>query len=179
MTGKEENALIKRTFKGNRELLQLVQSAMLGLDLTAQERKILRDNFAGTEIMKVVRKRFMPQITKDTPVGQMQDPWGGVEEMIFGRDPQTIQQALLYKEGAIEWTAKALERLEDPEKDGVSIGYEPKLYPNDPLGINLLVRNQFIKHVQTTLSILWVLAENNDEETPQQTAQRLQRDSMQ
>ena len=179
ITVERQKEVLAKAFRGNKENIQLVQALMLGIELTKEEKETIKTLFASPELKEVFNQRFLPTLGKDTPVGQQSDEWAGVEEMIYGAQRDTIFQAVHYKKGAIEMTRKALALLDNPEGERPDLSYDPTLAIDDPLAIKLLIRNQFIKHVQSTLSILWVMAEMKDKETLQQVASRLQQDSTQ
>lgn len=172
----QDNQLIKQVFKGNKRLLQLIQALMLGLELEASEKAEIKKAFESDELYHIFWKKFHPTLTKDTQVGQMTDVWQGVEEMVFGAHENQIFQAVQYKRMAIEMTKQGLELLRNPDGEAPDISYDPN--KGHALQVELLARNQYIKHVQTQLSIIMVIAEMTDDETPQETAKRLQTDSM-
>lgn len=183
----QEKVIFQKAFKGNKEALQLTQALMLGLDLTNEEKDLIRGIFASEELREAFRHRFLPKLSKSTPIGQQSDEWAGVEDMVYGHNPDTIEQAVKYKKGAIELTKIGLALLENPDGLKPDLSYDPDEIPvhengvgvKDFLAIRLLTRNMYIKHVQSILSIIWVIAEMKDTETPQQTADRIRRDSTQ
>jgi len=156
----KEIDLIQRTFRGNEELLKSIRALFFGMPVTDNEKKVIRDTFSNPELLSIMWRRFCPSLDKETPIGQVQDVWLGVEQQVFGFPEGTIRQAVLYKHYAVEWTKTGLALLENPDGPGVNVEYSPISYriDADPLAIHLLARNQYIRHVETQLSFLHVIA---------------------
>lgn len=174
MTQQEKDVeLVKRVFGGDEQLLKNIRSLMLGLPTTDQEKQEIRGLFADPEVYRVFSYRFMPTLNSDAPLGTMTDPWQEMTTMIFDRAPTTIRQAIGYKTIAIEMVHKALTVLVDPTAEAPSIYYSPELYSDDELQVFLLARNQFIKHVDTQLAFLFVVAKSDDKEKAAEIAKRI------
>lgn len=175
----EEITLIKSVFKDNDTLLKTTRACMLGLGLTGEEKELLKNTYQNEALMKVLHRKFLPTLRKDEPIGQVSDVWLGVETQVFGQSPDAIEQAVRYKQGAIELTRRALTLLQNPdaEVEPIKLDYSPDLYLNDPLRIALLVRNQYIRHVEQQLLFLKVISEQKDE-TPEDVGKRLAKDSV-
>ena len=180
MTIEKQKDILKKAFKGHDTLLRAVLCMMLGVDVPQDQKDAVHALFSDVELRKAFKDRFLPEITYDTSIGAIPDVWAGAEEMVFGKDENTVKQALDYKQRSIELTKKALKLLESPDAEKINImNYNPDLVVDDPLGVELLTRNQYIKHVVSTISFIMVIAEQKDNETPQQTASRIQKDSTQ
>lgn len=161
----EEVKVLQSIFKGNDALLQAIRAVMLGLTPTDEENKLVASTFANPRLQGIFRKRFLPGIDKTAPIGQVSDTWLGVETMVFGQHPDAIRQALEYKREAIIMTDHALERLVNPNlastTTGLVLQYDPAMYPTDSLGIKLLARNQFIRHIEQQLLMIKLIAEQS------------------
>lgn len=158
-TNEHEIAVIKRTFKDNDELLQSMRAVMLNISPSETDKKLVNDTFADNlELFSLIYKRFLPALSKDTPIGQASDVWLGAEQMIFGQSESAIYQAIEYKERSIDMTRKALDALKGPAGSDVDVVFSAKKFLNDPWGINLLARNQFIRHVESQLLFLKLIA---------------------
>lgn len=167
-TNEQELALIKRTFKDNDELLQSMRAVMLNLSPSDADKKAITDTFAdNSELYTLVYKRFLPTLSKDSPIGQASDVWLGAEQMVFGQSESAIYQAIEYKERSIEMTRKALEALQDSTKIVADVVFSARKYVNDPWGINLLARNQFIRHVESQLLFLKLIAAQPEAAKPE------------
>lgn len=174
---KKSNALIKQVFSKNPELIKTMQALFLGFDLTEEEKKTIKSTFADEELYEAIRKRIAPRLERDTMVGQQSDEWAGLEEQIYGAQEGQIYQAVHYKKEAIKMAKQAMALLKNPDGEKIDISYDPDLSLNDPHQIKLLARNMYIKMIQNQLSTIWVIAEQKENENPQQTAERILRDS--
>lgn len=171
---KEETDLIRSIFSGNDNLLKSMRALFFGLDISKTEKDLIRGTFENKELLRIMWKRFYPTLEKDSPIGQVQDVWLGVEQMIFGQAKDTITQAVLYKEEALKMTQKALELLVNPEGESFDLEYRP--FVDSFLKVGLLARNQYIRHIESQLLALKTIADMKDE-TPEQTKRRLGKDS--
>lgn len=151
-------AVIQRTFKDNDELLQSMRAVMLNLSPSEGDKKLVNSTFADDALYTLVYKRFLPTLSKESPIGQASDVWLGAEQMVFGQSESAILQAIEYKERSIEMTQKALEALRDSSKIVADVVFSARKYLNDPWGINLLARNQFIRHIESQLLFLKLIA---------------------
>jgi len=168
----QDNLLIKKTFAGNEQALQLARAVMFGLPTSEQEREIVRATFNLPGVIEVFKKKLLPQLDKQAPIGQVSDVWLGAEQMVFGQQVTAIRQAIQYKKIALEMTEQAIALLQNPEGDAVdlSIDYE------EELGIRLLARNQYIRHIEQQLVFIKIIAEMN-EDTEKQIKEKRLKDS--
>ncbi|MDE2103080.1 MAG: hypothetical protein KGL39_37895 [Patescibacteria group bacterium] len=156
----EELGLIKATFTEG--LLLTMRASFLGLPLGEGEKSVLRDTFGNAAVFRIVEKFFYPTLSKTSPIGQLQDAWLGVESIIFGQSEGTVAQAIGYKQLALEYTRKGLDRLASPSIEAVNVNYDPRSYPNDTLGIMLLARNQYVRHVESQLLTLSMIVQQKE-----------------
>lgn len=170
----EEVSLIKSIFKDNEKLLKATRACMFGLGLTNDEKSLLKSTYSSEPLMKIMFKRFVPRISKDEPIGQISDIWLGVETQVFGHSRDTIYQAVQYKKKAVDLTEQALALLSDPQDDKIDLNFTPS--QADDLQIELLARNQYIRHIEQQLLFIKVISEQKDE-SPIEAAKRLKKDS--
>lgn len=174
MTQQEKDvALVKRVFGGDERLLKNIRALMLGLPTSEHEKQEIKGLFENDEVYTVFSYRFLPFLNVDAPLGTMTDVWQEMTTMIFDRSPTTIRQAVGYKDVAIEMTRKALALLKDPHGEAPDIHYTPAKYADDELQVFLLARNQFIKHVDTQLAFMYVIASSDDKDKAAKIAKRI------
>lgn len=161
-TNQADIDLIKAVFTGNEHLLKAVRSLFVGLPVSPEDKALIKDTFAREDVRSLMQRRFLPSMSADAPIGQMADIWLGVEQMVFGQPRDTIEQAVQYKNIAINMAQQALALLENPDGEPMNLTYDPLKYVNDELGVNLLARNQFIRLVETQLSTLWLTTLQKD-----------------
>ena len=169
----KDNQLVIATFKDRDNLLKSIRALFLNLGINPQEKEEVRN--LSPEIKRILKDKLYPVMDKETPIGQVKDAWLGAEQMVFGHTRETIQQAIEYKNKALKMTQAALELLNEDGNE-IDLTYEPS--DLDPLGVNLLARNQFIRHIESQLYSLWVIA-NQKEESAGQKKKRIQADSSQ
>lgn len=174
MTQQEKDiALVKRVFGGDEQLLKNIRSLMLGLQTSDQEKQEIRTLFSDDEVYSVFCYRFLPTINRDAPLGTLTDAWQDMTSMVFDRSPNTIRQAIGYKALAIKMVQDSLDLLRNPQGIAPDIRYVPELHEDDDLQTFLLARNQFIKHVDTQLAFLYIIAQSDDKEKAAEVAKRL------
>lgn len=168
----KEIAMIKDTFADNDELLQLIRNLFFGLALTKTEKDLIKSTFKDEDFKKCIRKRFLPGIAKDVPVGQTVDLWTGVE--VEGKFDHQIIQIIQARELLIKNILMSLDLLDNPDgpKFDLSFVYDT----NDTLGVKLLARNKFISHVEVQLVMLKIIA-GKKVETPDEAKKRLTQNS--
>jgi len=64
---KEEEELIKHTFKDREDLLKTLRKVFLQFPLDAIDLSNLQMNLKSKEVLKVIRRRFLPEIEADLP----------------------------------------------------------------------------------------------------------------
>jgi hypothetical protein len=168
--------LIKATFAENDFLLISVRKLFFGAVLTEEEKNSIKQAFKDPKVIEVLRRKIYPVFNPTTPVGQISDPWLGVEEQIFGASRDTISQAVNSKAIAISMFEQAFDSLANPDGEQVSIQFDPLSINADELAINLIARNLYMKAIETGLLGVKMIAGKKDE-TIEQTLARLQQDS--
>lgn len=153
--------LLQSIFANNEKLLKLIRKAMFGLDLSKDEKETLRGVFINKELVKVFNRRFCPSyLDEDTAIGQTLDLWAGVE--VRGQTRDAIQQSVMARKLLIEMTKQGLSRLENPDVEGVDLSYDPVVNSADALHVRLIVRNSYLNNVETQLSFIKVISEQNN-----------------
>lgn len=177
----QEQLLFEKYFKENEVLLKSIRSLLLGLPVTVDQKSLIKETFSDEILYTYIRKRFYPTYKDESAqIGGLIDVYLGVEQMCFAQEPHVIEQAVKYKEISLELTRQGLSLLKDPDSKKVKIDLDEMVRPidEDPLQVNLLGRNIYIRHIDKQLSVLYVIA-NADKMTPQEIQKRLQLDSSQ
>lgn len=153
----EDAKTIQKTFK-DESILKSMRVLLLGLDVTDGDKSLVRAIFSDIDVRRIVGKRFLPSLTRESPIGTANDVWMGVESMVFGAPRDTIEQAVKYKELSIEMTRKGLALLENPDGEPMNVQFIPSEHADDPLQVWLLARNQYVRHVESQIMFLWMIA---------------------
>lgn len=170
--------ILIQVFKDNEVLLKAMRAVMLNLLPTSEEKELVRSTFNNEALYNAVSQKFIPTISKDSPIGQVADVWLGVEQMVYGHPRDTIEQAMRYKDASIKMTKQALKLLKNPDETPVEIKVEVSDFnlKNDPLAIFILARNQFLRHIENQLLFLFITANQDKKEDIQK---RLKQNSAQ
>ena len=171
----EENKLVKDTFKDNESLLQSIRALFYSLPITSAEKETIRALFQNEALLAIFHRKFCPEMDRNSPIGQVQDVWLGAEKMVYGASRDEIAQAVGYKAASVALVKKCLALLSDPDGERVSLDFTPA--ENDPLQIWLLSRNQFIRHVEQQLLFLWIIANQKEELTAKERAEKSTKNS--
>lgn len=157
----EQVQVIKDAFRGNESLLKAVRAVLLGLEVTPEERNEVTYTFSDTKVVKVIKERLNPQMDKNAQFGQLKNAWSEIVTSIVGQHPDTIKQHLTYNVKRQELMAKGIESLSDPQAPKVDLTYS--VDNDDELATTLIAREQYIKHVDTQIMFLRVIAEQESE----------------
>lgn len=147
--------IIKKYFKGSDDLLLAMRAVMFDLDPTETEKQLVREAYANDELFNIIRYRFLPSLSKQVPIGQVQDIWLGIDQMLMGQSATTIEQTVALNEISIDMMKDAIELLRNPDGHKVSVASWDS---SDPMQAPLLGRNRFIRAVETQILALKTVA---------------------
>jgi hypothetical protein len=171
MYNEQELMLIKTTFAENEDLLKAVRNLFFGVEISPEEKKIIKQTFSNPDVLKAVRHKVYGLNNFNTPIGQLSDFWMGIEQQIFGASRDTITQAIMVKEKCLAWFTTAFKLLENPDGEKVSVEVEV-----DELGINIIARNLYMRAIDTGLYTILTIA-GKKEETIEDLYKRLEKNS--
>ena len=168
-----DRRVIKDTFKDNWVTLEIIRNSFFGFTLTDWEKGAIKG--FSPELKRVLRKIFLPEITKETPIGQSKDLWFNAGNNIKGvSDSDTIMKlATAY---VVALVRRSLERLDNPELEGISLGVDVKDLSTPESSYKLIARQNFIVGTEQQLVALNTLAYQKEESPSEKTA-RLSKDS--
>jgi hypothetical protein len=170
-----ELSLIKATFAENEELLLIMRKAFFDFPLSQDERAILETHLASEQMMKVMRKMFLPEIQADIPIGQSIDLYMTIE--MRDKDPMRAVVDIEVRQKLIEMIEVGLECLlgNIPLEKREIADYKPVIRPEEY--IRLSARNSYITHIEQQLLQLKLLS-GIKQESVEETKERLKKDSM-
>jgi hypothetical protein len=173
--------IIKVTFSENEDLLRAIRKVFYQMPLSALDLSMLSIAFSGKPVVqKVLRKVYLPTIEADMPIQQNFDLWLtlGLKDMPVVEGAVHIRSVKLW----IDYIEQQLKLIEG----GKYTTKKPKISFKGLTDIKdktdwdmyaeMLARNTIINHVEQQLRQLDLLAGKKDE-SPEQTVQRLQKDS--
>lgn len=174
-TSEHEIELLQKIFKGNDHLLKSIRCLFFGFYVSEADKKIIKETFSDSEVKEVFRKKFYPIISPDSNLGEETDFWLGTETQIFGQPEGVVYQAIASKEKVAAKLKTAFALLDDPDGETVDLSFTAN-FQMDPMGVNLLSRNMFIKTIATGLLFTKLAAEQKNE-SPKALKARVEKDS--
>lgn len=154
LKAEQEAEVIRRVFKGNDYLLKAIKALLYGQPITEQEGKLIESTFSDKEVLNTFVNKFFPRFERndDLPLNSVSDIWLGQETDIKGNTKDTIYQVVESKKVMIEHLKKAVKLLTDTKAERVDLSVRDTII--DPLQINLLARNIYIRSVAITLEYI-------------------------
>lgn len=168
-----ELGLMKSIFAEDEATLQALRKVFFEAELSDKDKKHLT-KFQSPEAQKLIRKVFIPEIDLDAPVGQMIDLL-----MTINFSEKTPEMAHLIIKARHIVIAQLNDKLAELSNSGTGPSYKRLANLTDDAEqayINLTARNSYISHIEAMLAQINMLAGRKDE-TPEQTVERLQKDS--
>lgn len=179
-----ELSLIKNTFadEAGEEVLYLLRDALLQFPMTVDEKKRLK-GVMNSEVYRIVRKRLLPQIDKESIMGNSGDLWQSLTNDLKSKTVDDMAPLFKSKELEIKYLEQQFDYLMDVERDFV-----PEIVLDDLKKIsdvraemhlwyiNTTARNFIIGYVEANLLMLKSLA-GQKSESLEEAKKRLSRDS--
>ena len=179
----EELQIIKQIFADSEDdkMLKILRKVFFQLPMDAVEMSIVKTTFykqAGT--MAAIRKMFLPDLDGNAPILQCGNAWSFFSPRIEDLDLDRAELQIKSRRNVIEYLRQQLDFLET-EKDQYIvftdfINFDKKSDDPDSTYIGLITHNFIINYVEQRLNEIKILAGRKDE-TPDETIERLQRDS--
>lgn len=168
--------IIKEVLAENDTAITAIRKVFLEDKLTDLEEKALETAIRKKPaVQEVLRRHYAPELVVDAPIGQVQDRMMFVN--VSDLDPLTATLHAAGMEKAIKCMDQHLEEL----FTGKTAGSYKNLYKfdlNDPekTYVGLYARNRYVRDVESLTHHLSLLAGQKNE-TPEQTMERLRKDS--
>ena len=172
-----ELGLINNTFADNEKLLKTLRKVFYQVDLTDEDKAIIKI-VQSPEVLKILRKIFLPEIDVNAPLGQNVDLFMTIN--VQGKEPIDVSYELDGRVRVIKALENGLNRLVSFDNNGINniVKFEPLLYRAnaDEDMISVTARNTVIMHVEQQLLQIRALA-GIKKETLEETKRRLEKDS--
>lgn len=174
---------MKHSFAENNDFFKAIRKHMMQFELTTTEIDIIKGVLLGkTDVFAVLSKAFLPQLDTDAPFSQMIDLW-----MTFELKDKQVDIAMiniLSRDLLIRYLQQQIDLLNDIVVSKVS--ETPAILFSSLSNVGekeaevayyeLQTRNTIISHTEQQCAELLLLS-GLTEETPQQTLDRLDKDS--
>jgi hypothetical protein len=168
-----ELALIKSLFAEDESMITAVRKIFFEVELTKAEN--LKIKACQTDKAKtLIRKIFIPELNLDAPVGQMIDLLMTIN--FAEKDPAMAHLHMRARHAVISLLDAHLKELQG---ETPTLSFKPLAVLSDDSEqdfVNLTARNSYVSHVEAMLQQINLLAGMKNE-SPEQTQERLQKDS--
>ena len=170
----DEIQIIKNIFAENDELLRAIRKTMLQMPLNAVDLACMSG--LKPEVLKVLRKAFLPVLDGDAPLHQIIDLWMTIQ--IVDKTPELAEPHLLAREKVIKYLDQQLAYIEQKKKPRTKLYKMAEMKAKTPLQkfVDLIARNTIISHIEQQLNVLMILGGIKGE-TIEQMRERLEKDS--
>jgi len=153
--------LIKEIFKDNEKLLKIIRNVMFDLEVSKEDKEILKNTFKNKEAKEAFRIKLHSKRGDDVKFGSIADFWVPLgDEALVGKSEDTIRQIVLPRAKLEKMFEVAINLLDNPDGEKVDLSYDPESIDADPLQINLLARNKFLNAIEATLNFINIQANN-------------------
>jgi len=151
--------MIKSLFSDNDDFLRSVRNVLFGLPVSKNEAELVKTTFNKPEVFALMKKRLLPKLSSDIPVGQSVDLWTGID--LVGKSDYEVMQTILVRSEMIKMVEKAVLLLQDPKSEKINLDFVVDNFVNSQgteYGIQLTARNRFIAHIEFQLNVLSIIA---------------------
>jgi hypothetical protein len=167
----QELSLIRNTFN-NDSLLKAIRKVFLQAPLNAVDLSNL-ELIKKEEVLKVLRKEFLPTIDPEAPINQVIDLWMTVD--IKGKTLDEAYTHFQARDKLVKYLDQQLKELETGKKGLLkfkSLSYAKRKTP-EQLYIDLDVRNRLVLHIEDRLRDLTNLSIPEETEEEREKRQKL------
>lgn len=172
----KELSLIKNTFSGDDVYLYAVRKHMLGAELTEGEKEVIAK--LSPETKALIRKTFMPSIDGDSPFFVLTDMVLGLKTEMAGKSKQEAEELISIKALEMLYTKSRLDALDGIVTPCMTLEEMADLTHEDAF-YRVSARNFLLGQIDTLCVYdLRLLANKKDEESVQQAAERMAKDSL-
>jgi len=170
-----ELEIIKNTFADNLPLLKTMRKVMLQLPFSEAEEMSFHKAL-NPEVMKVVRKSFLPEIDGNAPLNQVVDLWATVQ--VLDKLPDIALLHLKARELLIKYLGEQLNILAGVSKVKTMLFQNFTVLGNseEEAFTNIVARNNILTHTEHQLTELFILA-GSKKETKDEMFKRIKVDS--
>lgn len=175
-----ELQIIKNTFAENEDLLKIVRKVFLQMDLNAVDLALLQTMILGKpDVIKVMKKTFMPELDPEVPIGQQIDLW-----LTIALKDIMPDMAVMHLQSIDLWRRYLEQEFRNLENNKLGAEREIKLSElsdikdklEKDIFVDMLARNTIVNSTEQGLMQLLILAGKKDE-TIEEMKKKLEKDS--
>lgn len=173
----EELSLINNAFAESEDTLLLIRKFLLQGELTATEKGGLKFLTTQPELLKILKKTYLPEIDFEAPIGQILDNWSLVNTK--DREPEMFEIEMEARQIIIDYFTERFDLLMGI-KNKKEIKFTDLIPKKGKTGhqalVELTARNMILGGVESNTAQLWILA-GQKKESPEEIKKRLFKDS--
>lgn len=173
-----ELSLIQKVFSENDVLLYIIRKVLLQFPLTEVEKGLFRMQVTP-EVHAVLKKRLLPDIGDEYPIGQLPSILVSLSEQLKAKNVDELEEQFASKELEIDYLEQQFAVLKDldapqPIKLKEMAVLKGKSLEQKFVGISAYLF--LLGYIDPMLNMIKVIAGSKDE-TPEEKLKRLERDS--
>ena len=175
MFNRAELSLIKTTFAENEPLLYAVRKVMHQFKLSDEDKALLKRHISPA-VMKVLRKRMLPELSNEFPIGQLATLVASLNEQFKSKQDEDMEVQFDIKKLELDYIEQQLTVLRDTDApQPLKLADMASLSANDRF-IGLSAYLFLLGYLDPMLNFIRAIAGEKDE-TPEEQAKRITRDS--
>lgn len=177
---KAELSLIKNTFAGDDTLLYTIRKVLLQFPLTEVERGLIKTTITP-EVLAVLKKRLLPDLAPEYPLGQLSSILTNLTQDLKVKDVEQMAAQFAAKQTEIDYLAQQFDELQGIESPApILLSELGTLKGKDPHSqfVDMTAYLFLLGYIDPSLNMIKLIAGAKDE-TPEEQAARLSRDSSQ
>jgi ERCC4-related helicase len=163
----KDNDVVRMYLKSKEDIFIAIRSLMFGQEISKEYKDIIKQLFGDSNLRDAFKRSISPEITDESGLPRLTDRWSQLVEVetITGSSPETIRQLVSSSKMLVGMCDKALNLLVNPDGDKVVLDFDfEKSLEEDPYGVAIIARNMFIRHINTKLNHLRVIADTSQKD---------------
>lgn len=170
----EELVFLNNVFAEQYDLLVMIRKFLLQGELTEHEKKLF-EGF-NPDLIKILRKTYLPEIDLKTPIGQIVDLWSNIDTK--NKDVQGAWLDMAARQILVDYLKERFDALVENKFES-KIKFSELAFDKNKSKeqnfINMAARNSIIQHIDFQTGQLWILS-GTKHESFQEIQKRLFRD---
>lgn len=172
----KEISLFKALFGDNEDLLFIIRKVMLGFDITKAERAQLTG--LTNESIALIEKSFLPQVDPEAPLFQLVDMDLGLTAELKPLDVKQAWPVIQAKQLEKKYVAQQLSVIGGTDiVDPILLDQMTATDDEEQSYVNLVARNYLLSYIDSNIFQIKLFANKKDKETPEETNERLKKES--
>lgn len=176
---KDEMSLLKNTFSNNDTLLYTIRKVFLQFPLTDVEKGLIK-TFVTETVYNVLRKRILPVLSPEFPLGQLPSILTTLTQDIRAKDAEMMADQFAAKQLEIDYLEQQFAVLKDLEAlQPIKLADMARIDSDtEAVFVNITAYLFLLGYIDPSLLMIKALAAEK-EETPEETKERMLKDSSQ